>query len=204
MDGMAEPELRCVIGVSASAGGIVALRAVVGELPPDLPAAVLVVLHIRAHGSSHLATILDRETPLQVMTAVDGEPLVAGRVHVAPPDRHLLVHADRLGLDAGPRENGFRPAADVLLRSLAAAHGPRAVAVILSGALADGAAGAASVRHAGGTVVVQDPGDAIVSGMPRSAIAAVAPDRIAPAAAIGSVLAGLAGRSPASAGVGGA
>jgi two-component system chemotaxis response regulator CheB len=195
--GTSRPEIRRVVGITASAGGIDALRVVVRELPPDLPAAVLVVLHIRAHGQSRLAMILDRETPLHVATAVDGEPLVADRVYVAPPDRHLRVHADRVELDAGPPENGVRPAADAMLRSLAEAHGPRAVAVILSGALADGAAGAACVGRAGGVVVVQDPQDAIVPGMPRSAIAAVPPDRIAPASAIGSILAELVRRSPA-------
>lgn len=186
---MGRPEISRVIGIGASAGGVDALRHLVRDLPHDLPAAICVVLHIPANGPSLLAQILDRETPLRVATAQDGEPLERGRVYVAPPDRHLIVAPDRVELQTGPKENGVRPAVDTMLRSLAASHGPRAVAVILSGSLDDGAAGALSIKRAGGTVIVQDPDDALVPGMPLSAMAAVQPDRIVALADLGAVLA---------------
>jgi two-component system chemotaxis response regulator CheB len=92
---------------------------------------------------------------------------------VAPADRHLTIEGGRLRLDRGPKENSVRPAADPLLSSLAAAFGKRAVAVVLSGALGDGSAGAVAVQAAGGTVLVQDPGDATVAGMPENALRAL-------------------------------
>jgi two-component system, chemotaxis family, protein-glutamate methylesterase/glutaminase len=167
-----EPSL--VIGIGASAGGVDALRAVIGQLPADFDAAVCVVLHLPAGGKSLLAPILARETVLETAVAVDGEPVVPGRIYVAPADRHLLVEDGRIVLSRGPKENGVRPAVDATLRGLAYGYGPRAAAVILSGALGDGSAGAAAVAGAGGTVLVQEPTEAVVPSMPESALRAVA------------------------------
>jgi two-component system, chemotaxis family, protein-glutamate methylesterase/glutaminase len=171
LPGGVEPSL--VIGIGASAGGVEALRAVVAQLPADLDAAVCVVLHLPASGKSLLAPILDRASPLPVAVAVDGERVIPGRVYVAPADHHLLVEQGRIVLSRGPKENGARPAVDPTLRALALACGPRAVGVILSGALGDGSAGAAAVLAAGGVVVVQDPSEAVVPSMPESALLAV-------------------------------
>jgi two-component system chemotaxis response regulator CheB len=162
-----------VIGIGASAGGVDALIRLVRQLPGDLPAAVCVVLHLPSSGRSLLAPILGRETALDVVEAREGEALAAGRVYVAPNDCHLMIEDGELRLDRGPKENGVRPAVDPLLRTLAAAYGPRSVAVILSGALGDGSAGAAAVQQAGGQVIVQDPEDATVPSMPESALRAV-------------------------------
>jgi two-component system chemotaxis response regulator CheB len=186
-----EPSL--VIGFGASAGGVEALRSALSQLPADLDAAVFVVLHLPASGKSLLAPILARVTPLETEVAVDGEPVVAGRVYVAPADRHLLVHDGRVVLSRGPKENGTRPAVDPTLRSLSAGYGSRAVAVILSGALGDGSAGAAAVADAGGIVIVQDPQDAVVPSMPESAQRAVGGRaRVAPTAQIALLLTELA------------
>jgi two-component system chemotaxis response regulator CheB len=181
-----------VVGMAASAGGVEALRSVVAGLPAGFPAAVCIVLHIPATSRSLLAPILDRDSPLDVVVASDGAPLRAGVIYVAPADCHLLVRGDSVELSKGPKENGVRPAADPMFRSLAAAWGPRAVAVVLSGALDDGSAGAAAVSARGGVVVVQDPDDAVVPGMPSSTIAAAAPDHIAPVGDIAAILADLA------------
>jgi two-component system, chemotaxis family, protein-glutamate methylesterase/glutaminase len=188
-----EPGLSRVIGIGASAGGIDALMRIVEQLPPGLPAALCVVLHVPATGRSLLADILARKTQLPVSVPEDGETLRPGRIYVAPPDRHLTASGGRLWLGPGPKENGVRPAVDPMLRSLAAAYGEHAVAVILSGALGDGSAGAVAVKQAGGTVLVQDPDDATVPSMPESALAAVGNvDAVFPASEIGSALARLA------------
>jgi two-component system chemotaxis response regulator CheB len=184
---------RDLVVVGASAGGVEALRQLVGGLPVDLPAAVLVVLHIPPRAPSALAAILDRSGPLPATPATDGEPLESGRIVVAPSDHHLLVVDGHVRLSHGPAENGHRPAIDALFRSAARSHGARTVAVVLSGARDDGTAGLASVVKRGGTAIVQDPDDALHPSMPRSALDHVGADHIAPATGIGKLIAGLVG-----------
>jgi two-component system chemotaxis response regulator CheB len=188
---------RCAIGVGASAGGVEALSELVRGLPATLEAAVLVVLHIPASSKSMLPSILERHTALPVRTAVDGTPLAAREIVVAPPDHHLLIRDGRVVLDRGGKENGVRPAVDPLFRSMATACGPRAIAVVLSGALRDGSRGAQAVAAAGGMVVVQDPQNAAVASMPVSALEAVGPVAVRVTIdAMGGALGRLAARAP--------
>lgn len=168
-----------VIALAASAGGVEALSEVVSGLPRDLDATVLVVLHIAPIGPSVLPSIIGRRSALPASHPADGEQLRRGYVYVAPPDRHLLVVDGHVRLVAGPRENGNRPAADPLFRSVARSHGRHAAGVVLSGALDDGTAGLTSIKRAGGLTVVQDPEEAAFPGMPLNAIHFAEPDRVA-------------------------
>jgi two-component system chemotaxis response regulator CheB len=177
-----------LVVIGASTGGVEALRELVSGLPADLPATVCVVLHIAPTGASALAEILDRAGPLPAHAARDGERLTAGHVVVAPPDRHLELQDRHVRLSVGPRENGHRPSVDTLFRSAAHARGGRVVGVILSGNLDDGAAGLAMIKARGGAAVVQDPDDAAYAGMPRSALAAVTPDVVAPVSEIAGAI----------------
>jgi two-component system chemotaxis response regulator CheB len=172
-----------LIVIGASAGGVEALRDLVAGLAPDLPAAVLVVVHTPASGASRLAELLDHGGPLPATRAQDGETIAPGRIYVAPPDRHLVMTEDRrTRLSHGPRENHARPAIDPLFRSAARVFGPRVVGVILSGALSDGSRGLAAIKAAGGVAIVQEPKEARVGDMPRAALMAAAPvDFILPA-----------------------
>jgi two-component system chemotaxis response regulator CheB len=99
-----------------------------------------------------------------------GQVLERGHIYVAPPDHHLLVVDGQMQLSHGPRENGHRPAIDPLFRSVARWYGERAIGIVLSGTLDDGAAGLRMLRARGGTTIAQDPGDALYAGMPQSAI----------------------------------
>ena len=182
---------RNLVVIGASAGGVEALSQVVRDLPGDLAAAVCVVLHIAPGSPSMLAQILGRAGNLPCRPAHDGEHLRDGVVLVAPPDHHLVIEDSRVRLTVGPRENGHRPAIDVLFRSAAAALEARVVGVVLSGTRDDGSAGLAVIKAGGGATIVQDPRDATYAGMPASAIAHVRVDAIVPAALVGGTIAAM-------------
>jgi two-component system chemotaxis response regulator CheB len=182
---------KAIIVVGASAGGVEALRAFVSGLPVDLPAPVVVVLHIPRSAPSALPAILTRAGPLTATSAQHGAALRAGVIYTAPADHHVLVVEGRVHLSLGPVENGHRPAIDPLFRSAAVAYGPRAVGVVLSGTRDDGTAGLAAIAACGGTALVQDPGDALYAAMPASALGHVPGARAYPAAKIGGEIAEL-------------
>jgi two-component system chemotaxis response regulator CheB len=181
-----------IIVVGASAGGIEALVQLVRGLPAGLPASVFVVCHFPSGFPSRLPEILSREGPLLARHARDGEATDPGHIYVAPPDLHLALEPGLVRLSRGPRENRFRPSIDVLFRSAARAYGPRVGAVMLSGSLIDGVAGLLAVRGAGGVAVVQDPADALLPDLPRSALKMTGADHVIPAREIGPLLARLA------------
>jgi two-component system, chemotaxis family, protein-glutamate methylesterase/glutaminase len=176
--------------VAASAGGIEALRAFIARLPADFPAAVLVVVHISPAGPSVLPRILGRAGVLSARHPHDKEPLAAGVIFVAPPDRHLVVRDGLVRLLADARVNGHRPSADVLLESVARACGPRCAGVVLSGTMDDGAAGLRAIGLVGGMTLVQDPDEAAFPGMPLAAISESAPDVVGSVSALADRLCG--------------
>ncbi len=179
-----------IIAIGASAGGAGVLMGLVQQLPADLPAAVLMVLHIGPYRSL-LPDLLSAEGPLPAVHGRDGEPLVAGRIYVAPPDRHMLIEGDSLRLTRGAKEHHTRPAIDPLFRSAARWHGPRTVGVVLSGRLDDGTAGLQAIKQCGGIAVVQEPDDASEPSMPRSALRHVAVDHRVDAAGLAGLLSAL-------------
>jgi two-component system chemotaxis response regulator CheB len=183
-----------VAAVGASAGGVDALIRFAAGLSPDLPYAVLVVLHVPAAAPSVLARIMDRNGPLRAVQAVDGTLLEPGIIHVAVPNHHLFAHDDQIALSEGPTENGHRPAINELFRSVALSYADRAVGVLLSGVLDDGVLGSAAIRARGGTTIAQSPCDALFAAMPQNAIDAGVVDYHMPAAEVGGLLKELANR----------
>lgn len=158
-----------IVTIGASAGGLQALQALFNAAPANLPVGFFIVSHMLGHRPSHLPAILQESGRYPAKFADHGEKALHGHIYVAPPDRHLFFRDGELRLSAGPRENFWRPSVDVLFRSAAVEHGPRAVAVVLSGALDDGTAGLSAIVRCGGVALVQDPREAAYPDMPDSA-----------------------------------
>ena len=184
-----------IVAIGASAGGVEALTALFRALPPQVDAAFFVVLHIPSHSPSQLDEILAAATRMEVAQARDGEPIRAGRVYVAQSDRHLMAGDGVVRLTRGPKECRARPAIDVLFRSVALHCGPRAIGVVLSGALDDGSAGLWSIKDRGGVALVQTPEEAGFSSMPESAMRHVAVDKVGTVQALAAEIVRLTGES---------
>ena len=161
---------RDTIVIGASAGGVQALLKLVADLPPDLPAAVFIVLHIPSDAPSLLPAILARDSKLNVAHAINGEEIKRGRVYVAPSDHHLLLEPGYVKLVHGPKENLHRPSIDALFRSAARVAGTRTIGVVLTGARDDGTAGMGWIKQRGGIAIVQDPEEAPFPSMPLSVL----------------------------------
>ncbi len=179
---------RDTIVIGASAGGVQALQTLVADLPPDLPAAVFIVLHISADFPSLLPQILARQSMLDVAHAINGEPIQNGRIYVAPPDEHLIIEDKRVKLVHGPKENLHRPSIDALFRSAARWGGPRVIGVVLTGARSDGKVGMRAVKLRGGLTIVQDPSEAPFPSMPRNVMQEIKVDYSLPLREIAPLL----------------
>src|SRR5438552_431517 len=140
--------------------------------------------------------LLRRRTALAVAEPVDGELLQPRRIYLAPRDMHMVVEDGRVRVNRGPKEHHTRPAVDPLFSSAAAAHGPRVVGVLLSGAGDDGLRGLIAIKAAGGISIVQDPAEALHPPMPRNAIVYHRADSVLPVARIGATLTALANGGP--------
>jgi two-component system chemotaxis response regulator CheB len=175
------PHRRPLVALAASLGGPKALARLIGALPKDFAAPTVLCQHITPGFADDLARYLAIETRHDVVEAEAGAELVPSRVYVAPSDVHLLVEIDgSLRLDPGPAVGGFRPSCDVLLRSVAAAWGDRAIGVVLTGMGKDGARGLKEIRNRGGRTIAQDQATSVVFGMPGEAIALGAAEKVLP------------------------
>lgn len=183
-----------LIAIGTSWGGLDALRVVLGPLPADLDAAVVIAQH-RAPEShpTALRNLLAASTHLPVVDASDKQPLERGVVTLAPPAYHLLVEAEHVALSVDVPVAFSRPSIDVLLESAAESYRERCVGVVLTGANDDGAHGLALVRALGGTAVVQDPETAERGEMPRAALRAVPEAHVLPLGQIPALLVQLCG-----------
>ncbi|MDG2525164.1 chemotaxis protein CheB [Stenotrophomonas sp. HITSZ_GD] len=167
------------IVIGASAGGVAALRAVLGALPADLPVPVLIVIHLPRDRPSSISEVLDGDCALPVREAIDKQPLLPGTVTFAPPDYHLLVEdRDTLALSVDEPVLFSRPAIDPLFESAADTFGERLLAVLLTGASSDGSQGVAAVREHGGAAWIQLPADAVAPLMPASALSHAGADAV--------------------------
>lgn len=174
-----DPNLFRIVAVAGSAGSITTLHDLLRVLPANFGAAVLIAHHRSAAGDGRLIEVFSRGTRVPVRVAVDGENLAPRLVLLAPPHSDLLViPGDRVAVPPGPPQHFVQPSADKLFSSLASVVGRRAVAIVLSGAGEDGAAGARDVKAAGGLVVAQTEVSSPIWGMPNAAIRTGAVDLV--------------------------
>src|SRR5687767_944553 len=163
-----------IIVVGASAGGMVPLSELVGQLEPEINAAVFIVLHLSNTGiGTFLRDKIQRYSRLPCHIAANGVPIEKGQVYIAPPDFHLIVKENVMLTTSGPPESRWRPSIDILFRSAAVAHGERVIGTILTGLLDDGTAGMIAVGDCGGTTIVQDPEEAQFPDMPLAVLQAM-------------------------------
>ena len=163
-------QVRDLVAIGASAGGVEALRYLLGRLPVALPATVFVTVHRPPASASGLAAVLGRAATLPVREPADRERFRPRTIYLAPSDHHMVVCKDRLHRLRTPKQHHTRPAIDPMMTSLAEAYGARVIGVLLTGNLSDGVAGLVAIKAADGLSLVQDPEEAVFSSMPRNAL----------------------------------
>ena len=169
------------VAIAASTGGPAALHLILSALPADFPLPILVVQHISRGFTVGFAAWLDQACKLRVKIAEEGETIDPGTVYVAADDRHLCASAvRRIHISRAPEVGGFRPSGTPLFESMAAAYGPSALAVILTGMGRDGVDGLRAIREAGGRTIAESEETAVVYGMPGAAVSAGLADFVLP------------------------
>ncbi len=188
-----------VVAIGASTGGPEALATVLADLPSDLEAAVLIVQHMPSMFTASLANDLNHVCPLQVVEATDGQPVVPGKVFVAPGGRQMKVvpGGDQIVVEINddPPERDCRPSVDYLFRSVALLHGPRALGVVLTGMGEDGTLGSQLMKRYRAKIIAQDEATCVVYGMSRRLVEEGIADIVAPLDAIPRHIASLCKRS---------
>ena len=177
--GEASPKWFPTVGIGTSAGGVRALQEFFENLPDDVNAAFVVIVHLDPAHQSELPNILATRTKMSVIQVTGRIPLEPGRVYVIPPNRQLVVTNQHLSVAEFDEPRWQRTPIDLFFRSLAAQRGDD-FAIVLSGAGSDGAVGIKAVKEAGGIILVQDPEEAEYSSMPQNAIATGIADFVLP------------------------
>ena len=167
---MKRTAMKAVV-IGGSAGALQTLSTILRDLPASYGLPIFITVHVPPDRSSVLAELLQSKCQIRVREAQDKEPISAGTAYIAPPDYHLLVEkGGTLALSSDEPVFYSRPAIDVLFESAADAYGSAVVGVVLSGASSDGAKGLKSIERAGGVAMVEDPGSAYASTMPKAAL----------------------------------
>lgn len=176
-----------LVAIGCSAGGLHALQVLLAGLDPGLRAAVVIVSHTASSDVQMMCDLLARHSPLPVIEATERCQARSGVVHVAPSGYHLHIGmAHRFELSLDPKVCFVRPSIDVFFESAADVYRARLAGVVLTGANHDGAQGLQRIRHLGGLAIVQDPAEAEVSVMPRTALEVAGADYCLPLAHIAS------------------
>jgi len=170
-----------LVVIGASAGGPAALAAILGGLPRNFSAAIVIIQHVDARFAPGLADWLRQHCALSVRIAGEGDRPVSGEVLIAGRDDHLVFKSkDQLGYTDKPVEHAYRPSVDVFMHSAARYWAGPVVGVLLTGMGSDGAKGLKALRNAGHHTIAQDRETSAVYGMPKAAAAIAAAVDILP------------------------
>lgn len=183
------PKEKTLLVVGASAGGSTALPDLIKQIDQDLPLSVLVVMHLAKKSIGELlVNRLQKLTSLKCKIPLHGDTIREKHVYIAMPDHHLMVKGDKILLGQGPMENRYRPSIDALFRSAAVEYGPRAIGIILTGMLEDGASGMYAIRKCGGICIIQDLQEAKYPDMPQAVLNVLKPDYAVPLPKMGEAI----------------
>ena len=188
-----------IVVVGASWGGLQALTTLVGGFPANFALPVVLIQHRSRDSTSALAELLQDASKLCVCEVEDKAPIVAGHVHIAPPDYHLLIDRGFFALSTEAPYRYSRPSIDITFESATLAYGADTIGVVLTGANADGSDGLRKIVARKGTAIVQDPDTAESPTMPRAALAAVPKATVLPIGEIAPFLVRLVAKRQASA-----
>jgi two-component system, chemotaxis family, protein-glutamate methylesterase/glutaminase len=190
-------DVKKIIVIGASAGGMQATAQLLSKLNPELDVAVFVVLHIAKHAMGKvISQYMQKHTQMPCSIAVDGEPIASRHVYLAPPDRHLIIKQGKMLINDGPSENRWRPSIDVLFRSAAVAYDSGVIGIILSGMLDDGTSGMGAIKKCGGTCIVQEPDEAEFPDMPNNVLNHVDVNYRVPIADMGYIIQDIVAQHP--------
>jgi len=168
-----------VLIIGGSAGSLEVLMRIFPKLAPISSFAIVIVLHRKNTEDSLLEELFALKTQIPVKEVEDKVKLKPGFIYIAPSDYHLLFEKNNLlSLDISEKINYSRPSIDVSFESAAEAYGSSLVGILLSGANSDGTQGLIAIKNAGGTVIVQNPENAVMPFMPQNAISNTTPDWI--------------------------
>lgn len=160
-----------VLAIGASTGGTAAFQQILNLLPDDLPAPIMMVQHISGEFIAGMNQWLEKTTGFPVHLARAGEKMRAGHVYIAPDDFHMgVMPGGVIELSRAEKEEGVRPSASYLFRSVARVYGKNAIGVLLTGMGRDGGQGLKALRDAGALTIAQDESTSTVFGMPAEAI----------------------------------
>lgn len=187
-----DTQVKNIITIGASAGGIAAVSRLLSTFSKQLDASVFIVIHISRNSLTDvILSQIQRQTPLKCVIPKDGDSIINGHIYLAPADHHMMLEKEKILVKKGAFENHWRPSIDVLFRSAAATYGACVTGIILTGLLDDGTSGMSAIKRSGGMCIVQDPVEADFPDMPKNVLQNIAVDYEVPIADMGYILSDL-------------
>jgi two-component system chemotaxis response regulator CheB len=189
-------EVRNIITVGASAGGLEAVTRLVKTFRSDMDAAVFIVIHLSTFSKAEaILKIIEKHTALKCLVPQDQQQIETRTIYLAPTDHHMVLEKGLIRITRGATENHYRPSIDVLFRSAATSYSGCTTGIILTGLLDDGTSGMNAIKRCGGRCIIQSPEEAAFPDMPNSVQKNIQVDYSVPITDIGAILSDLYSRS---------